>query len=106
MLVRQEPSLHHGHVVDAEVGDAAAQHRDHRRRHVDSDHVCAATSSSDRKDPGAGAEVDERRVGSEPVLDQALDILRGVEPGLALVPGDILLVEVLGPGVRELVQPP
>lgn len=86
--------------------DPLAHRRGHRRRDVDGDHLRATRGHGERERPHPRAEVDDRGLRAEGVAVEHVEVLGRVEPGFALVAGDVLLVEMLAAGIRELQQRP
>jgi hypothetical protein len=106
VLVGEEPAVDHGHVVEPEVLAASAERHGHRGRDVHGDDLAA--QGCDRRSEGAGActEIDDRRARAQAPAAERVDVLGGIEPGLAVVAGDVAHVEVLVAGVGDLVEPP
>ena len=106
VLVGEVAAVHDLDVVEAAGCHLAMEHVDHRRRHVDGDDATAVRGDGDCKHTGPGTEVDHGRVAIEAVLAKDVDIGRRVVLRLRFVSRDVRLVEVLLPGVRQLVQHP
>jgi hypothetical protein len=101
VLVREEAGLG---ALDSDA--ARSQGIQHGRRGVHRDDPCAVLGCNSGEEPGARAEVDERRLRPQSALAQKVDVRTGVESRLAVVAGDVRRVAMLGAGELELVRSP
>jgi hypothetical protein len=104
--VREEPAIDHGHIVEPEALHSRSEGRRHGFRDVDRDHLTTHRCHGHCEGPGAGSEIDDKRVGAQAVAAERVDVLGRIESGLAVVASHISRVEVLLTRVRTLVQPP
>jgi hypothetical protein len=97
--VREKAALHTLHVAEPPAVRFALERIQHRPRDVDRDNAVAQRSNIKRQRAGARTEVHERRGFVQAELAQTGDVLAWIETSLAVVAGDIRLVQVLWSGV-------
>ena len=78
----------------------------HRRRDVHRYHSPAERCGGQSEDAGAGPQIDERADLVEAEFAQPLYIGAGIIAGLALVAGDVRVIEVLGTRMGEFIEKP
>src|SRR5690606_20029185 len=98
VLVAQEPRLYAFDVPDACLRRALPHDVEHRYRDIDRDDAAAMWGGGQGKCSGAGAEIDERVLLVQSQAEQVRQVVGRVGSRLAVVPGDVVGIEVLAAG--------
>jgi len=107
VLVAEEPGLHALDVAQPRLGDALAQHGQHRGRDIDGHHAAHERRGGQREPPGPGAEVDHGGVRADAVRTQHGEILARIGISLLAVEArDERRVEMLRARMCHLVKHP
>ena len=106
VVVREEPGFDDGDIVETVPFDARPEGCGHGRRNVDRDHPATERRDGRGERTGSRPEVDDDGAGVETVPTQNVDVVRRVEAGLPLVPGDVTRIEMLVARVPSFVEPP